>query len=201
MRSIIPNNNAAHPNSGNQITLHSLQGQRSQAASMDLTNLSRTVAKIKQGCLRNANEHCFLRLGTQYDSKKVENIGILNNYNKKIIMKNIFLTLVGVAMLTTVTLAQSPEESETNKNPDRKDNATKRDHPPQDTIQRKSKQSDTFKGAGVGVAESNESDNSTTEEKETVTQKEKTNKPGIRSQVDEDETGKKPKKSDKDNPE
>ena len=113
-------------------------------------------------------------------------------------MKNIFLTLVGVAMLTTVTLAQSPEQSERDKNRDTKDNVTKRDH--QDTTQGKSNQSDALKGPGVGVAESNESDNSKTDEKETVTQKEKRNKPGNRSQTDEDETGKKRKRSDRDNP-
>jgi hypothetical protein len=116
-------------------------------------------------------------------------------------MKNIFLTLVGVAMLTTVTLAQSPERSERDKNSDGKENATKRDHPAQDTTQRNSNQSDASKGPGVGVGESNKSDNSKTDEKETVTQKEKRNKPGLRSQTDEDETGKKPKSSDRDNPE
>jgi len=116
-------------------------------------------------------------------------------------MKNIFLTLVGVALLTTVTMAQSGEQSEKDKNRDGKANAVKTDHPKQDTIHRKSKESETFKGPGVGVAESNESDNSTTDKKETVTQKEKTNKPGKRSQTDEDETGKKTKRSDKDNPE
>jgi len=114
-------------------------------------------------------------------------------------MKNIFLTLVGVAMLTTVTLAQSAEESEKDKNRGTKDNVTKRDHPAQDTS--KSKQSDALKGPGVGVAESNEADNSKTDEKETVTQKEKRNKPGKRSQTDEDETGKKSKRSERDNPE
>ena len=116
-------------------------------------------------------------------------------------MKNIFLTLIGVAMLTTVTLAQSPEQSERDKNRDTKDNVTKRDHAAQDTTQGKSTQSDALKGPGVGVAESNESDNSKTDEKETVTQKEKRNKPGKRSQTDEDETGKKTKRSDRDNPE
>ena len=116
-------------------------------------------------------------------------------------MKNIFLILVGVAMLTTVTMAQSVEQSERDKNRDTKDNVTKRDHPAQDTTQRNANQSDALKGPGVGVAESNKSDNSTTDEKETVTQKEKRNKPGLRSQTDEDETGKKRKRSDRDNPE
>jgi hypothetical protein len=105
------------------------------------------------------------------------------------------LTLVGVAMLTTVTLAQSPEELQRDKNSDEKDNAIKRDHLTQDTIQRESKRPEP----GVGVSESNESDNSKTDDKETVTQKEKTNKPGKRSQTDEDETGKKSKRAD--NPE
>lgn len=114
-------------------------------------------------------------------------------------MKNIFLTLVGVAMLTTVTLAQSTQQSAKDKNPDTKTNSTKKEEPAQDTI-RNSKQSDALKGPGVGAAESNESNNKSGE-KETVTQKEKRNKPGNRSQTDEDETGKKPKKSDKDKPE
>jgi len=116
-------------------------------------------------------------------------------------MKNIFLTLVGVAMLTTVALAQSVEQSEKDKNRDTKDHVTKRDHPAQDTTQRNANQSDALNGPGVGVAESNESDNSKTDEKETVTQKEKRNKPGKRSQTDEDETGKKSKRSHRDNPE
>ena len=111
--------------------------------------------------------------------------------NKKRIMKIFFLTFVGVALLTTVTLAQSPEESQRDKNSG-KDNAIKRDHSTQDTIQRES----TRPEPGVGVSESNESNNSKAEEKETVTQKEKTNKPGLRSQTDEDETGKKRKRSE-----
>ena len=111
-------------------------------------------------------------------------------------MKTIFLTLVSVAMLTTVTLAQSPEESQRDKNSGGKDNPVKKEYAAQDTIERESKRPEP----GVGVSESNKSDNSKTDDKETVTQKQKKNKPGLRSQSDEDETGKKSKRSERNNP-
>ncbi|HEX6225375.1 MAG TPA: hypothetical protein VFZ52_13245 [Chryseolinea sp.] len=111
-------------------------------------------------------------------------------------MKKIFLTLIGVMMLSIVTLAQSREQSEKANNPREKDDAVGKEEVARDTIEDPSKRP----GPGVGVSESNESDDSKNDNDNTVTQKEKRNLPGNRSQADENETGKKTRRSEKDNP-
>ena len=117
----------------------------------------------------------------------------------KITMKTIVITFGFVAILGIASLAQQRDQKQgdsiSNAPRHRQSNTLKNDAA-QDTIQPDSK----HRAPGVGVAESNESENSKSDDEKTVTQKEKTNKPGKRSQNDEDETGKKRERREKDNP-
>jgi hypothetical protein len=104
-------------------------------------------------------------------------------------MKKLCLTLAATMLLSLAAMAQSTPIQE----------QEKMSEPEQSTEVNRSKEDGIGKAADT---DQSTAEQPTTNEKDrkTVTQKEKKNKPGKRSQNDEDETGKKPK-SKKENPE